>query len=539
MPRDEPALGSELWVDGAGDHSGKDRWLWVDRISALVPFAVVLATLVVAFANPNWLIHSFTGADPSSSTVHTVREASIIALGVCAAAAAVVWLRSVLAVRLWIPLMAVFVVADLGFVVGTSQLVTPAPNDLVAGTTTVGNSIAAHLAPGGRFHCVRPAENFSEAPQGSTGLPDDNILAGLPSVAGYSSIVNQTYNDATSTHTVGELDLDSLASGRLDDLDLVDILTSPEYFLLPLSSTPSSLADVQTESESGGTDPVLPDGAKDGYVDNVYPYIPAPRAPLKAGERGAWFFGESLQPTRASLLFAKAAPASSVRFGILQPNGVTQWGPSVITPAGATRVTGALPVGGGPGNGLVVQVLAGRIPAHQATISVDGRPYELDGALSAALHPSEWHQVGAVEGHPLFVRNRAPSPLHAVGGGVARAPAITVLSSTANVERVRVEAQHPVDLVRNVAWDNGWSASASVNGGPERSVPMSAYRLVQQVHLPAGDVKVTFRYRPAHFAVSVALSVGAVIFLIGLLVVVVVRRRRRDRGTRAPSPPLG
>ncbi len=523
-----------MWVDTAGRADGADRWLWVDRIAAVVPFAVVLATLVLAFVDPNWLISYFTGAGPSSSTVHTVREAAIIALGVCAAAAAVVWLRPVLAVRWWIPLMTVFVVADLGFVVGTSQLATPAPNDVVAGTTTVENYVAAHLAPGGRFVVYDP-QGYSDLPLGSTGLPDDNILAGLPSAAGYSSIVNQTYNDVTNTHTVGDLDLESLASGKLDDLDLVDILTSPEYFLLPLASTPTGLRDLQTESESGGSDPVLPNGAKDGYVDSAYAFYPAPRPPLSAGQKHTWFFGESLQPTRASLLFAKGAPASRVRFGLLHANGTTTWGPPVTTAPGATSVSGALGPGEGPANGLAVEVVSGRIPAHQATITVDGRPYELDGALSAALQPSEWHQVGSVEGHPLFVRDQPPVMLHAVGRGSHPAPNITVLSNTANLEKIRVKSQHPVDLVRNVAWDNGWNGSVSLNGGPEHAVPLSAYGLVQQVRLPAGDVMVTFRYRPAHFSVAALLSGGATIFLVVVAIVVAVRSRRRVRARESTT----
>jgi hypothetical protein len=65
---------------------------------------------------------------------------------------------------------------------------------------------------------------------------------------------------------------------------------------------------------------------------------------------------------------------------------------------------------------------------------------------------------------------------------------------------------------------------------------MSAYGLVQQVHLPAGSDVVTFRYRPAHFVVAGILSMGAVLFLVVLAVVAVVtavRVRRRRR----PAPP--
>ena len=199
-------------------------------------------------------------------------------------AGAIVWLRSILPPKRWIPVMSLFVVLDLGFVVGTSQLLTTPPNDLVAGTTAAENYVGANLAPGGRFVVYDP-EYFSEVPLGATGLPDFNILAGLHSAAGYSSIVNETYNQATETHTVGDLNLPALQSGALDELNLQDILTMPEYFLLPLSTQPASLADVQPVSENGGPGPRPPGRFLRGAVRPVLPVLPgAPgAAPQRSG----------------------------------------------------------------------------------------------------------------------------------------------------------------------------------------------------------------------------------------------------------------
>jgi hypothetical protein len=66
---------------------------------------------------------------------------------------------------------------------------------------------------------------------------------------------------------------------------------------------------------------------------------------------------------------------------------------------------------------------------------------------------------------------------------------------------------------------------------------MSAFGLVQQVRLPAGNDVVTFRYRPVRFVVAGVLSLGATLLLVVLLVVSVVRlwRRRRGRGASAPG----
>jgi uncharacterized membrane protein YfhO len=127
-------------------------------------------------------------------------------------------------------------------------------------------------------------------------------------------------------------------------------------------------------------------------------------------------------------------------------------------------------------------------------------------------------------------------PFRVITKGSQATPRIDVLSVNANVETIRLLASAPLVLVRSVAWDNGWKASVSVNGGGSKPAPMSAYGLVQQVHLPAGSDVVTFRYRPAHFVVAGILSMGAVLFLVVLAVVAVVtavRVRRRRR----PAPP--
>ena len=110
------------WIDRRSEAS--DKWVTVDRWTALVPLGLVLALLGLAITDPNWMITKWTGTTPSGATVHTVREAAIIAAGVCALAGAIVWLRSILPPKRWIPVMSLFVVLDLGFVVGTSQLLT-------------------------------------------------------------------------------------------------------------------------------------------------------------------------------------------------------------------------------------------------------------------------------------------------------------------------------------------------------------------------------------------------------------------------------
>jgi hypothetical protein len=522
------------WIDRRPAAGERDRWESFDRWTGVIPLGIVLTLLGLAAFDPNGMLSALTGASPNSSTVHTIREASLIAAGFCLAAGVVVWLRPRLPGRWWLPVMACFVAADLGLAGAIGELSTSPPNDLVAGTTAVENYIGANLAPGGRYLLYDPQFFMGNARLGN-GLPDVNIMAGLHSVGGYSSIVDKTYNDATQTHTAGEFDIGQLTAGALHDLGLQDILTVPEYFLQPLLSQPASLGAVQPAPEPRGQDPVLPDGSSPGYNDGSYTFYPPPRGPLHPGQVGTWFYGESLTATRASLVFSAGATPATLRFGSIGARGAVRWGPVVTTKPGARRIDGT--PGAGPAYGLAVQVVSGRVPSHQALVTVDQQPYELDGSLSAAVQPGVWHQQGSIEGNALFVRNQGPTPIYAVTGGGEAAPPVTVLSSNPNIEQVRVDAPSALTVVRQVAWDDGWTASVSVHGGPARPAPMSAFGLVQQVRLPAGNDVVTFRYRPVRFVVAGVLSIGATLLLVVLLVVSVVRlwRRRRGRGASAPG----
>jgi hypothetical protein len=107
---------------------------------------------------------------------------------------------------------------------------------------------------------------------------------------------------------------------------------------------------------------------------------------------------------------------------------------------------------------------------------------------------------------------------------------VQVISSTNKSEQVRVNAPVTSTVIRSVAWDSGWKGTVSVDGGPARSIPVTAYDLVQQVRIPAGDDVVTFHYRPPHLLAASVLSLGAIGLLVALLAGWLVARRRRPSG---------
>jgi hypothetical protein len=521
-----------------------DRWVgWI-------PLGVVLAVVIWAAAAPYSLITSLTTASGSALEAHTVREASLIALGFCVVAGIVVWLRSVASQRLWITCVVVFMAADLGLVAGTGALTATPSSALIAGTTPIENYVAAHLAPGGRFDFYDP-QGYSSGPStAETGRPDDNVLARLPSIGGYASIVSGSYNDLTLTHTQGELNVPRLASGAFRQLDLQDILTAPEYFLVPLTAAPASLSEVRQASLSKGDDAVLPLGSQADVTDSGYTYYPQPRRELRAGQVTRWFYGESLAPSLARVLTTPGATPARIRFGTVESSGRITWGPDATVGRGAGRADGALPTR--PGVGLALQVVSGQLPPFQAAIRVGHASYELDGSLSSAVRPGAWREQGTVGGYTLYVRTAPPAPIYVEAHGVRTAAPVKVVAQSDNAESIRVQTRAPAVVVRDVAWDGGWRASISSNGASSAAVPVERHGAVQQVELPAGTDVVTFSYQPRHWAVASAISEGATLLLVLLLADIVLRRlgrsRRRSRiagvrlvvgeGSRWPGQPL-
>lgn len=199
-----------------------------------------------------------------------------------------------------------------------------------------------------------------------------------------------------------------------------------------------------------------------------------------------------------------------------------------------STVTGHHPTGAAIG--LSVQVLAGALPPQRAVISVAGHPYELAGSLSSALQPGPWQLAGFSQGYAVFTLRKPAEPIVASTALGRRLP-VQVLSSTTKSEQIRLQAPAPSMVIRWVAWDSGWSATVSVNGGKARDIPLNDFDLVQQVHVPAGNDVISFHYRPEHLLLASILSLGTVLLLVALLAARMTRRRRRRRSSPELAPP--
>jgi len=516
------------WIDRTSSPRLREPMTRYDRIMGLVPAAVVAGLAIWALVSPRTLVWRFAGVSLSPRYVGTVREATLIALAFCIGAAVLVWVRPRLAAGSWSCLAAVFVAIDIGLMGVTSQLTAIPPNDLLTGTTPIEKLMAAKLPPGGRLVNYDP-QTYLSYPGSPQGVPDLNIIPGLPSVSGYASIVNGNYESTTHTHEQNDLDIGELSSGTLGRLDLREVVTVPEYFLVPLQTQPSSFDDFTQIPENFGTDPVLPRGYGANFNETAYPFDPGPRPALGAGQTASWFYGESLEPQAATLVLAHpASPGTTVRFGARAANGSTRWGEAVPVPTGASTVTGHHPAGAAIG--LSVQVLTGRLPSQRAVIAVAGHPYELAGSLSSALVPGPWQVAGFSQGYAVFILRKPAEPIVASTANGRRLP-VRIVSSTTKSEDIRLKAPAPSTVIRSVAWDSGWSATVSVNGGRAETIPVKDFDLVQQVHIPAGNDLISFHYRPPHLLLASVLSLGAIVLLLALLGVWLVRLRGRPRST--------
>ena len=520
------------WIDRAAAPRLRDSMTRYDRITALVPAAVVAGLAIWALVSPRTLVWRLAGVSLRPAITDTVREATAIALAFCVGAAVLVWIRPQLGRVQWCSLAAVFVAVDVGLVGATSQLTQTAPSALVAGTTPIQKLMAANLQPGGRFINYDP-QTYSSYPGSLQGIPDLNVIPGLPSVSGYASIVNGNYESVTNTHEQNDLDIGELASGTLGRLDLREVVTLPEYFLVPLQAMPSSFHDFIQTSENIGTDPVLSRGYGSNYNDTAYPFYPGPRSALDNGQTASWFYGESLEPDTVTLLLEHpASTGTRIRFGTLLAGGSTRWGAAVAVPAGASVVTSPHPAG--HAIGLSVQVLGGSLPSQRPVISVAGHPYELAGSLSSALVPGPWQLAGFSQGYAVFTLRQPSEPITAATA-IGRRLAVQVMSSTTKSEEIRVQAPATSSVIRSIAWDRGWSATVSVNGGKPQKITVNDFDLVQKVDIPAGDDVVSFHYRPPHLVLASVLSLGSILLLLALLGVWLTRRRRRP-GTPEVAP---
>ncbi len=190
---------------------------------------------------------------------------------------------------------------------------------------------------------------------------------------------------------------------------------------------------------------------------------------------------------------------------------------ALLHAAGVTRAFGVTPDGW---TGATPAVAPGADGAT-AWLVAAAEWRESDEAISAALRDPAWDpaQTVILAGVPPL----SSSAGERGRGGEASSPgSIRLLEEHPAERRFHVATDAPAYLVFAETWYPGWSAK--VNGAP---VPILRANLAfQAVALPAGESEVVFRYRINDFGAGAAISAGALIAALALLLGGRIRRGR-------------
>jgi hypothetical protein len=501
--------------------AGTDRGWRRALPSALgvVPALAAIVVVAAAFWDPAGLLR-WLGAGGTSATVAASGrlgpELAPYAVLAAAAIGLVLFGRRLPPARRS-RLIAGFVVADVlaftllavvavGSGLGTTR---PAPRPAAAGPAAPPARPIADLGFHGRFALFDPG--LLDAAQLVTlGAPDLNSITAVPSVQGYSSLVEGPYAAATGTHGAEGDGQDTLspraiADGTLARLGTKVLLTVRQYLL----------------TAAGARGAAVPPGAG--------------RRNVGAGQRGTWYLAGPLDVSRLEVPDSDAASdaASGTQIGLVTPSGATDWFRARAATHSVLAIT--------PGRPTVAIAVTGRAgeqasPLGPPTIvTAGGQAFVANGQLQNALVPPGWGFAGRDGSFAVFTDRaaRGPLTLQALSGGPAAGSSVRMISSTADEPTAAaVRSPRGVRVIRAVAAIPGWTATWQPDRGPPLTLVVRPAGIVQAVDVPPGRGVVTWSYAPPGLAGGLALSGAALVIVV---LTGVWSRRRRGAAEAGPG----
>ena len=391
-----------------------------------------------------------------------------------------------------------------------------APAGTAAVRTAAAQSAAlrpiAALGYPGRFAIYDP-DLLDPGELPALGQPDLNGFGAdaMPSIQGYTSIVDGRYASATGTHgATGEGDAtlapQAIEDGTLDQLDTSVLLTLSAYLI--------------TQAGAGGRD-AGPAGT--GHRD------------ITADQRATWYLGTTLEVSKVAVPDADARQdaAAGTRIGLTTPDGSTLWSRArAITPS-TLAITLPRPVAS---TAVTGQAHAAPSPLGAPAITTTGESvFVADGQLQNALEPSHWTFAGFDGSFAVFANRFAQGPLAIESlDGQSSADAWIRGASGAPDEptAATVFSRQGARVVRSVAAIPGWSARWQPRHGPATTLPVQPDGVVQAVDVPPGLGVVTWSYTPPRLLAGLGLSLAAtaLVFLFFLLALLAVRRAPTSLG---------
>ena len=492
-------------VTGPGGRARASR-LNPELILSLLPPLGILVVVVAGIWSPatllSWLGVSAGAIQGEGSLVSSLLPYALLAAG---AVVLILALRR-LELRRWAPLAAGFVAVDvIVFSVLAVVAVMPGTRHSTAAASRAAQESLkesraqapvrpiSELGFSGRFAIYDPGlRDAAELPV--LGSPDLNVISSLPSVQGYSSIVNGAYAAATGSHSAmgdGQDVLSPRAIGNrvLAQLNTSVLLTLPAYLVTPAGQPPATSAP-QTGHR---------------YV--------------AVGQRATWYLGEALGVSAVTVpdTAALAGASGGTQLGLVLPSGAVRWFRTQAVTAGALSIHLGRPV-----ISVGVVARAGKSAARLGPPTVaeqSGAKVVADGALANALTTPAWGVAGFDHSFAIFADHAAAGALSVAGLSGGRAPRATAraLAGPADApSSVAVSSPAGFRLTRSVAAIPGWTATWHPSAGPSAQLTVHSSGIVQSVDVPAGRGVVTWSYIPPRFVSGVVLSLFAILVLLVL-----------------------
>ncbi len=238
---------------------------------------------------------------------------------------------------------------------------------------------------------------------------------------------------------------------------------------------------------------------------------------------------------------AQDAADGTARVGLVTPAGHTRWFRAAAGPGPVLAVRLAHPVAG---VAAVAAVRPGHRPLQLGPPSIAdaaGSVFVADGELQDALTAPRWGYAGHDGSFAVFADRFAQGPLSLSalpGGSVAGASVTRAAGPATEPTAAVVHSPHGVEVIRSVAAIPGWSATWHPRHGAARALTVRAAGLVQAVLVPAGAGLLTWSYVSPGFAEGAALSLGALLVAVLLLLVAAGYQSGRHRARPGWAGPV-
>jgi hypothetical protein len=457
--------------DLAGAGVGR-RARWLTLLPAF--FSVALSVVMLVWGTS--LVHRLGASSASSVLAKSEVLSLFLHLAIALAVIAVLWWwsRSQDVTRWLMIILSADVLFFLLF--SSTGLIGTAPRDEPSQSHAV-----ALMGDRGRIALVDLNGVHTRA-YNQLGLANLNVFTRLKSVQGYGSLIATSYDDATGTHPLAELNPCRLADGTFTQLRLASLAVSSSQLSTSLlvggPPTTSCIKPTVTTSTNRYFGRVLD-------VDTV-------------SLRGYAATSVSAGPVTLRLLNSSGRPVGAT---LTQPGAP---GMNFTFPAGVEAA------------GFVVHSNSG-LSIYDATVSQatpDSASFRLDTPFAYALSTSAWRLTKTVGTFSIFSATHLRKPDWLVGAVTGTSITHTRTASWGD-SWVSVTASSPVVLVRSEAYLPGWRATAlNEVTGKSRDLHVTRSGLVQKVTVPKGKWTVHFHYHAPYIELSVVVTFVSLLALL-------------------------